>query len=56
MNICRCLSCELPISSAKSVARGRGPTCHKKFKQQAATPSAHVAGTTAIVNGGHAKL
>jgi hypothetical protein len=27
-----CLTCELKLWAPKSIARGRGPTCHRRYK------------------------
>lgn len=29
---CSCLTCELKLRAPKSIARGRGPTCHRRHK------------------------
>lgn len=35
----KCLSCERPLRSAKSIARGRGPLCHARHQAAAAFAS-----------------
>lgn len=31
--VCSCLTCELKLRAPKSIARGRGPTCHRRHKK-----------------------